>query len=82
MLANSAIDSDTYSVPARVSFCVYSVGMNRLGESGPPADLVKLRSSVRLYVFSGAMYQPTRLSATVYALANIAIAASQFRAGR
>jgi hypothetical protein len=38
----------------------------------PPGRPCKLRSSVRLYVFSGAMYQPTRLSATVYAPANAA----------
>ena len=38
----------------------------------PPADLVSW-GSVWLYVFSGAMYQPTRLSATVYALANAAM---------
>src|SRR3954471_21943542 len=31
-----------------------------------------VRSSVRLYVFSGNTYQPTRLSAIVYALANAA----------
>jgi hypothetical protein len=60
--------------PALVSLCLNEAPLlNPLWVSGPPADLCKLRSSVRLYVFSGATYQPTRFSATVYALANTAM---------
>src|SRR5687768_13507219 len=40
--------------------------------SGPPGRPCKVAVQRTVYVFSGAMYQPTRLSASVYALANAA----------